>query len=126
MATRTGRDGDTRSQILDVAERLVQRRGFNGFSYADVAEELQITKPALHYHFAGWSGSGCTPTGTPAIVLKNLTTTCNAAFAIDTFSATVAITLPHTSITVAFALATAVAALTQAAILGGEVVGSRP
>jgi len=42
----------TASRILDVAERLVQDRGFNGFSYADVAAELQITKPALHYHFA--------------------------------------------------------------------------
>lgn len=42
---------DTPSQILDVAERLVQSRGFNAFSYADVATELGITKPALHYHF---------------------------------------------------------------------------
>jgi TetR/AcrR family transcriptional regulator, transcriptional repressor for nem operon len=42
----------TASRMLDVAERLVQDRGFNGFSYADVAAELQITKPALHYHFA--------------------------------------------------------------------------
>jgi TetR/AcrR family transcriptional repressor of nem operon len=31
---------------------LVQVRGFNGFSYADIAAELQITKAALHYHFA--------------------------------------------------------------------------
>jgi len=44
---------DTATQILDVAERLVQVRGFNGFSYADVASELKITKAALHYHFAG-------------------------------------------------------------------------
>src|ERR1700691_5224731 len=44
---------DTATQILDVAERLVQVRGFNGFSYADVAAELTITKAALHYHFAG-------------------------------------------------------------------------
>jgi TetR/AcrR family transcriptional repressor of nem operon len=44
---------DTASLILDVAERLVQTRGFNGFSYADVASELEITKAALHYHFAG-------------------------------------------------------------------------
>jgi TetR/AcrR family transcriptional repressor of nem operon len=44
---------DTATEILDVAERLVQRRGFNGFSYADVAAELHITKAALHYHFAG-------------------------------------------------------------------------
>jgi TetR/AcrR family transcriptional repressor of nem operon len=44
---------DTASRILDVAERLVQLRGFNGFSYADVAAELHITKASLHYHFAG-------------------------------------------------------------------------
>jgi TetR/AcrR family transcriptional repressor of nem operon len=44
---------DTASHILDVAENLVQRRGFNGFSYADVSSELGITKAALHYHFAG-------------------------------------------------------------------------
>jgi TetR/AcrR family transcriptional repressor of nem operon len=46
-------DADTASEILDVAERLVQLRGFNGFSYGDVASELDITTAALHYHFAG-------------------------------------------------------------------------
>jgi TetR/AcrR family transcriptional repressor of nem operon len=52
MATRRERaDADTRTRILDVAERLVQSRGFNGFSYADVAAELKITKASLHYHF---------------------------------------------------------------------------
>jgi TetR/AcrR family transcriptional regulator, transcriptional repressor for nem operon len=45
--------GDTASRILDVAERLVQSRGFNGFSYADVASELGISKASLHYHFPG-------------------------------------------------------------------------
>src|SRR6186997_2492680 len=44
---------DTNSRILDVAERLVQLRGFNGFSYADVASELKVTKASLHYHFPG-------------------------------------------------------------------------
>jgi TetR/AcrR family transcriptional repressor of nem operon len=54
MARRRQRDNsDTASRILDSAERLVQRRGFNGFSYADVAAELEITKASLHYHFAG-------------------------------------------------------------------------
>lgn len=43
----------TRSRVLDVAERLVQVRGFNGFSYADVASELKLTKASLHYHFGG-------------------------------------------------------------------------
>jgi TetR/AcrR family transcriptional regulator, transcriptional repressor for nem operon len=51
--TRRRGDADTPSQILDSAERLVQTRGFNGFSYADVASELKITKASLHYHFAG-------------------------------------------------------------------------
>jgi TetR/AcrR family transcriptional regulator, transcriptional repressor for nem operon len=44
---------DTATLILDVSERLVQLRGFNGFSYADIAAELHITKASLHYHFAG-------------------------------------------------------------------------
>ena len=39
-------------RILDVAERLVQQRGFNAFSYADIAAELGITTASLHYHFA--------------------------------------------------------------------------
>jgi TetR/AcrR family transcriptional regulator, transcriptional repressor for nem operon len=43
----------TAERILDVAEALVQSRGFNGFSYADVAESLGISKAALHYHFPG-------------------------------------------------------------------------
>src|SRR4030088_564499 len=51
--TRRHGEASTASQILDVAERLAQRRGFNGFSYADVAAELGLTKAALPYHFAG-------------------------------------------------------------------------
>lgn len=41
----------TAERILDVAERLAQTRGFNGFSYADIAVEVGITKASLHYHF---------------------------------------------------------------------------
>jgi TetR/AcrR family transcriptional repressor of nem operon len=43
---------DTPQRILDVAEHLVQTRGFNGFSYADIAAEVGLTKATLHYHFA--------------------------------------------------------------------------
>jgi TetR/AcrR family transcriptional repressor of nem operon len=53
-----GNKADMPTQILDVAERLVQIRGFNGFSYADVASELDVTKAALHYHFASKSELG--------------------------------------------------------------------
>ena len=41
----------TPTRILDAAERIVQARGFNGFSYRDVASELNITTAALHYHY---------------------------------------------------------------------------
>jgi TetR/AcrR family transcriptional repressor of nem operon len=60
MAARRGRDNDagTAARILDIAEHLLQVRGFNGFSYADIAAELNITKAALHYHFAGKSDLG--------------------------------------------------------------------
>lgn len=51
MPGRRKADDDTATRILDVAERLVQTRGFNGFSYADIARELEVTKAALHYHF---------------------------------------------------------------------------
>jgi TetR/AcrR family transcriptional regulator, transcriptional repressor for nem operon len=52
------RDASTSARILDAAEQLVQVRGFNGFSYADVAAELGITKAALHYHFAAKADLG--------------------------------------------------------------------
>lgn len=42
----------TSHQILDIAQRLVQTRGFNAFSYADIAGVLGITTASLHYHFA--------------------------------------------------------------------------
>ena len=42
---------ETSIRILDVAERLVQTRGFNAFSYADISRALHITKASLHYHF---------------------------------------------------------------------------
>jgi TetR/AcrR family transcriptional repressor of nem operon len=37
--------------VLEIGERLVQTRGYNGFSYADIANELGVTKASLHYHF---------------------------------------------------------------------------
>jgi len=48
---RSAASTSTSQRILDVAERLVQTRGFNGFSYADIASALTLTKASLHYHF---------------------------------------------------------------------------
>lgn len=51
--SRVKQESRTAERILDIAERLVQTRGFNNFSYADIATELGITKASLHYHFPG-------------------------------------------------------------------------
>lgn len=48
----TAAPDSTAERILDVAERLIQTKGFNAFSYADIASELSVTKASLHYHFA--------------------------------------------------------------------------
>jgi TetR/AcrR family transcriptional repressor of nem operon len=48
---KTKRSSSTPDRILDVAEHLMQTRGYNGFSYADVACEIGITKASLHHHF---------------------------------------------------------------------------
>ncbi len=47
----TPAEPDTAQRILDIASRLVQTRGFNGFSYAHIAAELGVTKASLHYHY---------------------------------------------------------------------------
>ena len=49
---------DTKEHILSSAQRLVQQRGFNGFSYADVADEVGIRKASLHHHFASKADLG--------------------------------------------------------------------
>ena len=48
----SARAAGTAARILDIAERLVQSRGYNAFSYADVAHAVGIRKASLHYHFA--------------------------------------------------------------------------
>ena len=48
----------TANDILDVAEHLVQVRGFNAFSYTDVSGELGLSNAALHYHFPSKSDLG--------------------------------------------------------------------
>ncbi|WP_373191284.1 TetR/AcrR family transcriptional regulator [Halomonas sp.] len=42
---------DTRTALMDLAEHSVRSRGFDGFSYADLAEAAGIRKASIHYHF---------------------------------------------------------------------------
>ncbi|OKP91017.1 TetR family transcriptional regulator [Paenibacillus helianthi] len=42
---------NTLQKIMDIGLTLVQERGYNGFSYADIAEAIGIRKASIHYHF---------------------------------------------------------------------------
>ncbi len=42
---------DTKTALLDSAERAARTRGFDGFSYADLAQEVGIRKASIHHHF---------------------------------------------------------------------------
>jgi TetR/AcrR family transcriptional repressor of nem operon len=42
---------DTKTALLDSAERAARTRGFDGFSFADLAEDVGIRKASIHHHF---------------------------------------------------------------------------
>lgn len=42
---------DTKTALLDAAERVARARGFDGFSYADLAADVGIRKASIHHHF---------------------------------------------------------------------------
>ena len=42
---------DTATQLLDAAQSLVQERGYNAFSYKDLATSVGIRTASIHYHF---------------------------------------------------------------------------
>jgi TetR/AcrR family transcriptional regulator, transcriptional repressor for nem operon len=42
---------DTKTALLNCAENAVRARGFDGFSYADLAVAVGIRKASIHHHF---------------------------------------------------------------------------
>lgn len=36
---------------METGRQLIMRRGYNGFSYADIAEAIDIRKASVHHHF---------------------------------------------------------------------------
>lgn len=42
---------DTRENIIDLADELIRTKGYNAFSYSDIAELLHIRNAAIHYYF---------------------------------------------------------------------------
>ncbi len=43
---------------MDTAQELIQSRGYNAFSYKDLAEAIGIRTASIHYHFATKSDLG--------------------------------------------------------------------
>ena len=42
---------DTRTQVLDLAERGLRERGYHAVSFRDLADALGIRSASVHYHF---------------------------------------------------------------------------
>ena len=49
----------TADEILDIAEFLIQTRGYSAFSYQDIAAKLGIRKASIHYHYPTKAELGC-------------------------------------------------------------------
>lgn len=41
----------TREALLDAAREFAQTRGYNAFSFRDLAERVSVTTASIHYHF---------------------------------------------------------------------------
>jgi AcrR family transcriptional regulator len=42
---------DTKRKILELSQDAMRQKGYGGFSYADIASQLDIKNAAVHYHF---------------------------------------------------------------------------
>ena len=51
QATDSSNRAPTAERILDHAQERIQRRGYNAVSYGDLADDLDLTTAAIHYHF---------------------------------------------------------------------------
>lgn len=45
------KNNDTTKLIMDTGQYLIQERGYNAISYADIAERIGIKKASIHYYF---------------------------------------------------------------------------
>ncbi|WP_119302108.1 TetR/AcrR family transcriptional regulator [Dongia deserti] len=70
----TDEAAETRARILDVAQRLIQERGYNGFSYRDIADEVGIRAPTIHYYFPSKSDLAAALVDRYATVMAELCT----------------------------------------------------
>ena len=50
---------DTKTKLLISAESAVRSRGFDGFSFADLAKDVGIRKASIHHHFPTKADLSC-------------------------------------------------------------------
>lgn len=41
----------TKEAIIQLGDELIRRKGYNAFSYSDIAKALNVKNAAIHYHF---------------------------------------------------------------------------
>jgi TetR/AcrR family transcriptional repressor of nem operon len=63
---------DTKQKILMVAQNLIQSKGFNGFSFADIADSVGIRKASIYHHFPTKVALGTALIDQYSLGLKNL------------------------------------------------------
>jgi len=49
----------TYDHIIYLADDLIRKRGFNAFSYSDIAVRMDVRNASIHYHFPTKSALGC-------------------------------------------------------------------
>jgi TetR/AcrR family transcriptional repressor of nem operon len=54
----SSKNAPTADRILDLAEGLIQTRGYSWFSFQDISDALGIRKASIHYHYASKAALG--------------------------------------------------------------------
>jgi TetR/AcrR family transcriptional repressor of nem operon len=62
---------DVYQQILEVAENFTQTKGYNAFSYRDIAEQVGVKTSSIHYYFPTKADLG------QAVVKKHIEALCD-------------------------------------------------
>jgi TetR/AcrR family transcriptional regulator, transcriptional repressor for nem operon len=60
-----------KKQIVDLAIKLIQQKGYVAFSYDDISKQLGVTKASIHYHFEKKEDLGVAVTERLLIRLQN-------------------------------------------------------
>ncbi|MGD6832890.1 TetR/AcrR family transcriptional regulator [Sutcliffiella halmapala] len=60
-----------KKQIVDLAIKLIQQKGYVAFSYDDISKQLGVTKASIHYHFEKKEDLGVAITERILIRLQN-------------------------------------------------------